>query len=208
MALHPVKALLFDLGRVLIPFEFNRAYRAMESLTGMQTQEIRQSLAATNLFRVFESGLMQPEEFAAAVMGVLGFRCDLPEFSRIWNSIFLPETLIPEAAIQELASRYRLIIVSNTNQLHFEMLERAYPIFRHFHGFVLSYQVQAMKPDPAFYAAALRMAECEAHECVFIDDLPENVAGAQRAGFDGIIFESFPQLLEEFKQRGLVLAEP
>src|ERR1700722_9002649 len=112
------KALLFDLGRVLIPFEFNRAYRAMEALTGLETAEIRGKLAATTLFRQFETGLMEPEAFAAEVMRILGFECGLTEFGRIWNSIFLPETLVPEAAIRDLQSRYRLIIVSNTNQLH------------------------------------------------------------------------------------------
>ncbi len=73
MTQHPAKALLFDLGRVLIPFEFNRAYRAMETLTGKKTREIRERLAATNLFREFETGSMGTEEFAAAVMKVLGF---------------------------------------------------------------------------------------------------------------------------------------
>jgi glucose-1-phosphatase len=198
------KALLFDLGRVLVPFEFKRAYRAMEALTGLETAEIRTRLAATNLFRQFETGLMEPEQFAANVMETLGFRCELPQFSEIWSSIFLPETLIPDSAIENLASRYRLIIVSNTNRLHFEMLERTYPIFRHFFGHILSYQVKAMKPDPALYAAALHMAECLPHECVFIDDLPENVDGAELAGFDGIVFQSFTQLSEELRRRGVL----
>jgi glucose-1-phosphatase len=201
------KTLLFDLGRVLIPFEFNRAYRAMEALTGLETAEIRGRLAATTLFRQFETGLMEQEAFAAEVMRVLDFKCGLAEFGGIWNSIFLPETLIPEAVIRDLQSRYRLIVVSNTNQLHFEMLKNTYIIFEYFYGFVLSYQVKAMKPDPLFYAAALRMAECLPEECVFIDDLPENVEGAKLAGFDGIIFESFPQLALELKRRGVFLAE-
>jgi glucose-1-phosphatase len=201
------KALLFDLGRVLIPFEFNRAYRAMEELTGLETAEIRGRLAATTLFREFETGLMEPEAFAAEVMRVLDFECGLTDFGTIWNSIFLPETLIPEAVIRDLQSRYRLIVVSNTNQLHFEMLRNTYVIFEYFYGFVLSYQVRAMKPDPAFYAAALRMAGCLPEECVFIDDLAENVEGAKIAGFDGIVFESFPQLALEFQLRGILLPQ-
>ncbi len=150
---------------------------------------------------------MEPEAFAAEVMRVLGFECGLTEFGRIWNSIFLPETLVPERVIRDLQSRYRLIIVSNTNQLHFEMLRTSYPIFEHFFGYILSYQVRAMKPDPAFYAAALSMAGCLPEECVFIDDLPENVEGAKAAGFDGIVFESFPQLARELALRGIFLAE-
>jgi FMN phosphatase YigB (HAD superfamily) len=203
----PPKALLFDLGRVLIPFEFNRAYREMEALTGLGTAEIRSRLAATQLFREFETGLMEPEEFSRRVMATLEFRCNAAEFGRIWNSIFLKETLVPEAVIEDLKARYRLIIVSNTNQLHFEMLKNNYPIFQHFFGYILSYQVRAMKPEPAFYQAALKMADCLPQECVFIDDLPENVAGAEAAGFDGIMFENFAQLAEELKRRGIVLAQ-
>jgi putative hydrolase of the HAD superfamily len=109
--------------------------------------------------------------------------------------------------IRDLQSRYRLIIVSNTNQLHFEMLRNTYVIFEYFYGYILSYQVRAMKPDPAFYAAALDMAGCLPHECIFIDDLPENVDGAKVAGFDGIVFQSFPQLAEELKSRGVLLAQ-
>ena len=201
------KALLFDLGKVLVPFDFHRAYRAMEDLTGLATQEIRSRLAATQLFREFETGLLEPEDFAAQVMQLLGFRCDLEQFGRIWNSIFTRETLIPEPVIKHLQFRYRLILVSNTNKMHFEMLEKSYPILQYFFGYILSYQIGAMKPDPQFYSAALEMAQCLPQECVFIDDLPENVAGAQRAGFDGIVFHSFPQLSEELGRRGINLAQ-
>src|SRR5271167_4760865 len=116
MVQNSTKALLFDLGRVLIPFEFNRAYREMEKLTGLESAEIRRRLAATTLFREFETGLIESEAFAGEVMRVLGFECGMAEFDRIWNSIFLPETLVPEAVIRDLQSRFRLIVVSNTNQ--------------------------------------------------------------------------------------------
>jgi glucose-1-phosphatase len=201
------KALLFDLGKVLIPFDFTRAYAAMQSLTGLPVEEIRARLLGTTLYRQFETGRIEPVDFAAQVMNLIGFRCELPVFSEIWSSIFLPETLIPDEVIQRLQPEYRLIIVSNTNQLHFEMLRQTYPILRHFYGCILSYEVGVMKPDPAFYAAALSMAGCTPADCVFIDDLSENVEGARSAGFDGILFQSFPQLSEELKQRGVRLAQ-
>jgi putative hydrolase of the HAD superfamily len=207
MVPNPTKTLLFDLGKVLIPFDFSIAYREMEARTGLETAEIRARLAATNLFRAFESGQVESYAFAAEVMRVLGFECGHDEFGRIWNSIFLPELLIPEAALLDLSKRHRMIIVSNTNQLHFEMLENSYPIFQYFYGYILSYRVGAMKPDPAFYDAALKMAGCPPEECIFIDDLPENVAGAQRAGFDGILFTGFPQLARDLAKRGIALAE-
>ena len=192
---------------MLVPFDFTRAYEAIRSLNGLETGEIRARLASTTLFRDFESGLMEPEPFAAEVMRVLEFQSELPAFGNIWNSIFSRETLIPESAIESLRDRYRLLIVSNTNRLHFEMLHREYPIFRHFHDYVLSYNVRAMKPAPAFYVAALAMAGCAPEECVFVDDLAENVEGAKLAGFDGIQFQSFGQLMEEFELRGIALPQ-
>jgi putative hydrolase of the HAD superfamily len=202
-----MKALLFDLGKVLVAFDFVRAYREMSALTGLPVEEIRARLAKSDLFRRYETGLIASNDFAQEVMRLIGFRCELAAFSEIWSSIFLPGTLIPERAIQKLRERFRLIVVSNTNELHFEMLKETYPIFQHFDGFILSYQVRAMKPDPAFYAAALGMAGCSPEECVFIDDLPENVAGAKLAGFDGIVFESYAQFTGELGRRGIVLAE-
>jgi glucose-1-phosphatase len=198
------KALLFDLGKVLIPFDFTCAYAAMQSLSGLDPGEIRSRLIATTLIRDFETGHMEPDAFAGEVTRLLGIQCDLADFSAIWNSIFGHETLIPDSWIGSLQEQYRLLVVSNTNILHFEMLRRNYPIFRHFHGYVLSYEVGAMKPDPRFYAAALAMAGCSPEECVFIDDLPENVEGAKLAGFDGITFESFEQLRKQFEIREIL----
>jgi putative hydrolase of the HAD superfamily len=197
------KTLLFDIGKVLVPFDFIHAYEAMRALTGLEVAEIRSRLAATTLFRDFETGLIEPEPFAAEVMRLIGFECDLPAFAKIWTSIFARETLIPEGFVASLRERYRLLVVSNTNVLHFEMLHREYPIFRHFDDYVLSYKVHAMKPAAAFYDAALSMAECEPGEGVFIDDLLENVEGARKAGFDGIHFQSHAQLTKEFEMRGI-----
>ena len=73
------KALLFDLGKVLVPFDFSHAYEGMGLLTGLDVAEIRSRLGATTLFRDFETGLMEPEPFAAAVMKLIGFECDQDE---------------------------------------------------------------------------------------------------------------------------------
>jgi putative hydrolase of the HAD superfamily len=175
----------------------------MELLAGLDAAEIRSRLASTDLFREFESGRIMADDFAGRVMKVIGFECGLTEFSEIWSSIFLPETLVPELLITRLKRSYRLLIVSNTNALHFEMLRKTYPIFSHFDDYVLSYEVRAMKPDPEFYSAALARAGCLPGECLFIDDLKENVDGALLAGFDAIQFDSLARLEKELDRRGI-----
>jgi FMN phosphatase YigB (HAD superfamily) len=198
-------AVLFDLGKVLIPFDFAHAYGRMAKRCGLTVETVRTRLGATRLFRDFESGVMESKIFAHAVGRELGFRGNYDEFCEIWTSIFLPEPLLPESLVTELRKRYRTLIVSNTNEIHFEMLLRTYPILKHFDGYVLSYLVNAMKPAAAFYQAAIASAGCAPERCLFIDDLAENVDGARAAGMDGIHFLGRIELEEELMARGLLV---
>ncbi len=194
-------AILFDLGNVLIPFDFSRAFRRMENLSGIPATEVRARLAATDLFHQFETGLIKPEAFSNQVQEVVGFACGYSEFCEIWSSIFLPEPLIPAGFLAGLKQRFRLLIVSNTNVIHFEMLMRTYPVLQIFDEVVLSYKVGAMKPDPQYYAAALAASGHSAESCLFIDDLPSNVEGAKLAGMDAIRFVSFEELEPQLRTR-------
>jgi FMN phosphatase YigB (HAD superfamily) len=198
------KTLLFDLGKVLIPFDFARAYGKMAVLSGLSAEEIRRRLSSSDLFRLFETGGIEPLSFANSVGTLVGYECEFDCFCEIWSSIFSPEPLIPEDFIASLSSRYPLFLVSNTNAIHFEMLRKSFSPLRWFKGYVLSYEVGAMKPAPEFYAAALKLANSPAEECVFIDDLAENVEGARLAGMDAIQFTGFAALKAELSARAIL----
>ena len=120
----------------------------------------------------------------------------------IWNSIF-SGVLVPESMIEGLARRYRLVLVSNTNRIHFEMVRRQYPVLRHFHHMALSYQVKAMKPRPEIFLEAVRLAGCRAGECFYADDIPAFTEAARKLGIDAVAFESVAQLSTEMRRRGI-----
>jgi FMN phosphatase YigB (HAD superfamily) len=199
----PYKAVIFDLGRVLIHFDFQRGYRALEGLCPYQAAEIPARIAPTGLVERFETGMVEPREFVDQLCSMLSLRIDYDHFCRIWSSIFT-EPLIPESMLEGLASHYRLLLLSNTNALHFEMLRANYaPLLRHFHDLVLSYEVKAMKPQPAIYQAVVERAGCLPEECFFTDDIAEYVAGARRVGIDAVQFQSVGQIEGELKSRGI-----
>jgi glucose-1-phosphatase len=200
--------ILFDLGKVLIPFEFGRAYQRIEALCGLPADDVRARLGATDLFRLFETGHIESRDFATQVGQLLGLPCNYQEFCEIWTSIFLPQPLVPDSLVASLRKDHRTFIVSNTNAIHFDMLRRTYPILGHFDGYVLSYEIHAMKPAPAFYAEALGRACCPPERCLFIDDMEENVLGARTAGMDAIQFCSREQLESELIVRGLLAQQP
>ncbi len=200
------KVIIFDLGRVIVPFDFQRGYNRLEKLCDFPAAEIPARLRPTGLVQRFESGGVEPRDFFSQLCGHLNLRASYEEFCDIWSSIFLPETLIPEPMMAALAQQRPLVLLSNTNAIHFEMIRENYPILRHFRDFVLSYEVGAMKPSPLIYQKAIEAAGCRPEECFFTDDIEEYVLGARQQGIDAVQFQSAAQIREELRRRGIETA--
>jgi len=126
------KALIFDLGNVLVAFDFQRGYDRLQSLCGHPVAEIRRRIGNSGLVPQLEAGQVASRDFVSKLGAELGVSLDYAQFCEIWGSVFLPGALIPESLIAGLKQRYRLVLLSNTNAMHFEMLERTYPILGHF----------------------------------------------------------------------------
>jgi putative hydrolase of the HAD superfamily len=191
------------LGKVLVPFDFQRGYRAMSELCGLEPEEISRRLRQSTLVVDFESGVVDGPAFVREVSRLLEVELSYDRFCEVWSSIFLPETLIPESMVEAIRKRYRTVLLSNTNPIHFAMLKATYPILRHFDAYVLSHEAKAMKPLPAIYAKAIEAAGCPAENCFFTDDIPEYVEGARKAGIDAVRFENCEQLTRELRSRGV-----
>ena len=191
------------MGKVLIPFDFSRGYLAMEKFCNYPAAEIPKRIASTDLVHRFETGLVEPTDFVEQLSRILDLRVSFDQFCEIWSSIFLPDTLVPESLLAGIRERYRMLVLSNTNALHFAMVRRSYPMLRHFHDLVLSYEVKAMKPSPAIYHAAIERAGCRPEECFFTDDIPAYVEAARREGIDAVRFESCAQLERDLAARGI-----
>jgi glucose-1-phosphatase len=198
-----IKTVIFDLGKVIVPFDFARGYRAMAELCSYAPEEIPRRIGSTDLVRRFECGEVAPEQFVEQLCRTLDLQLEYEHFCRIWSSISLPETLIPESLLQGLKKRYRLLLLSNTNAIHFSMIRESYPLLRHFDDYVLSYEVGALKPSPRIYVEAIARAQCAPEECFFTDDIAEYVAAASKAGMDAVQFQSAAQIEAELLGRGV-----
>ena len=198
-----IRAIVFDLGGVVIPFDFHRGYAAMESLCPYPASEIPKRLRATGLVPLYETGKIESRDFVAQLTRALELQVTFEQFCDLWTAIFLPGTLLPESLFDDLGSRYPLIALSNTNELHFRQVELLYPVIRKFDHLVLSYRVGFAKPDPRIYAAAVAKASCGPEECLFVDDVESYVKGARAFGMNAIRFESASQLSEMFRRFGI-----
>jgi putative hydrolase of the HAD superfamily len=198
------KAVLLDLGNVVVGLDMDRVYRAAASVSPFPIAEIPGRIRAAGLYEPYDRGEMTIEAFhhrfceALQILGV-GF----VEFARLWGDMFQPAPLLPSELLAGLAARCRLLLVSNTNELHFRWIREHYALLEHFHGYVLSYQVGAMKPSAEIYREAIRRAACQAEECFFTDDVAENVEGARQLRIDAAVFSGEQQFRRELARRGL-----
>jgi len=198
-----IKTVIFDLGKVIVPFDFERGYAAMAPLCPHPAEELPRRLGTTDLVQRFETGRVAPDDFVRQLSEILDLNITYEKFCEVWSSIFLPETLIPESMAAGLREHYRLLLLSNTNAIHFAMIRDNYPIIRHFDAWILSYEVGAMKPSPKIYHEAIARAGCRPEEIFFTDDIPSYVEAARREGIDAVQFESLPQLERELQARGI-----
>lgn len=198
-----IRTLIFDLGKTLVPFDLERGFKELERYCPRPAEDLRRILLGSDLPVRFERGELTPEEFVREVSALLEMQAGPEAFSDAWNSIFLPEPLIPDLALELLHTRHRMLLLSNTNVLHFEWIAARYPLLRHFDHFVLSYKAGAVKPQRAIYEEALRHAQCAPEECFYADDIPAYVEAAKALGIDGVVFESWELLQGELARRGV-----
>jgi FMN phosphatase YigB (HAD superfamily) len=196
------RTIIFDLGKVLIDFDFARGYHALEGRCPHSTAEIRRRLASTDLLERFETGLVEPHDFVSQLRNLLSLDIDYAEFCGIWSSIF-GKALIPEPILAELSGRYRLVLLSNTNAIHYQALCHRYPLLDYFQHRVLSFEVNAMKPAAKIFLCAIEAAGCPPQQCFYTDDIAAYTEAARNLGIDAVTFESAAQLERELRLRNI-----
>lgn len=181
MSVVPPSIVVFDLGKVLLDFDYSIAGRRIAAAARMPAAEVHQFLNQSPLLHRYETGLMTRREFFDEVRHATGFTGGLEEFSGFFADIF---TEIPAMTALHAALRRQGVptyIFSNTNDLAMEHVRRNFPFFAHFDGYILSYEIRSMKPDARIYEALETIAGKRGPEILYLDDRPENVeAGAAR----------------------------
>jgi|SRR5581483_4885200 putative hydrolase of the HAD superfamily len=176
-------AIFFDLGMVLVTFDWNIAI-ARFAARGCAPERVRTFLADP-MHDVFERNEITAEEFFRRGQSITGFDGSLEEFKTYWNEIFSPLTPNVELA-RELAAFYPLFVISNTNPWHMDYIEDKFSWLEIFQQRFYSPMVGVRKPDTRIFEFALTRAGIAAPHALFLDDRLENVHGAQTVGMNAI----------------------
>ncbi len=181
-----IRAFVFDIGNVLLKFDFNIAIRRLLPLC----RNVHGGLLAPieEIKNAYESGRMGREAFLKEVFELLDFQGSEAEFTEAWVDIFEENSPMLEL-VEALHGRYPLYLLSNTSDIHMDSIRERYPVFGRFEGGVYSYLVGCSKPDTEIYRIAERQLGVTPCETVFIDDLAANVEAAAAVGFRAIRYD-------------------
>ena len=195
------KFIYFDLGNVLLFFDHRRACRQLADLTGVDAQRIWELLFASGYELDFEAGRISSRQVHERFLQETGAQLDFDSFARAFSDIFEVNLGVKIVLAQLAYCGYRLGILSNTNEMHWQLLTdgRYGLIPAVFEQLVLSYEVGAVKPEPAIFQAAAQKAGVAPGEIFYVDDIPGHIEGARAVGFDAAQFIDTPDLVSQLR---------
>jgi HAD superfamily hydrolase (TIGR01509 family) len=198
------RVVVFDLGKVLVDFDYGIAARKIADRGTVTASEVQRFIDHSPLLFRYETGLMTKEQFFKEISGATGYRGTMAEFGRIFGDIFEPI-----APMLELHSTLRqkgipTYIFSNTNELAIGHIRQSFPFFKNFDGYILSYQHGAMKPDARLYEVVERETKCRESEIIYLDDRAENVAAGAARGWRVILQETPEKTRATMRRIGLM----
>jgi putative hydrolase of the HAD superfamily len=203
-----ITTVIFDFGNVIGFFDHGRAVAQLARHAEVSADVIHERLFTEELEEAYESGRISTANVLAHARSLCGFRCADADIESAFADMFWPNEDVCRL-VPALKARYQLFLLSNTNDMHCRWFRRQFAeTLNHFDGLVFSHEVGLRKPQPGIYAHCLKLMRCPPSDCVFVDDLPRNVAAARECGWHGIVYTNADALRRDLAKLGVVVSAP
>ena len=200
-----IKTIFFDIGGVLIDIHPERTYQYLSDSADVEVSMVKESFP-WDAHDQYERGIMNNEDWFITYKESLPQPCCLKR-SDFWNAwkLLLGEEKNTVNVLEALNKQYSIWLLSNTNPKHIQdEIEKRYLFPSLVNGAVYSFDVGVRKPEKEIYEIAMQRANANPQECLFIDDLLENIQAAKQIGIEGIHFISSEQLKQELVHLGII----
>ncbi len=205
MQLNNTSVIVFDLGNVLLPFDYKPAIERINKIeAGLGDKFMRYYKEHYKIHRDFESGKITETDFIKKMLEVLNHKIDGNTFCRYYSEIFT-ENKDVASLLPGLKKHYKLLLLSNTNSIHQKYGWQKYNFIKYFDHLILSHEVKAVKPERKIFSAAESASGKPPKEHLFIDDIKEYADAAISFGWEGIQFKGYENLVDQLKKRKILL---
>lgn len=201
----PPKAVVFDLGKVLLDFDYGHAVGRLVPLIRVDLGVVKRLLVESPLLFDYETGRLTTEQFFQRIREATGFGTDLAEFERIFGDIFTEITPMTALLPKLKAAGVRCCAFSNTNEMAIRHITERYPFYAQFDACVLSYEHRAMKPDDALYAVVEDTLALKGADLLYFDDREENVVAGRERGWRAFVHRTPEESIQRVRKAGLAV---
>ena len=195
---------VFDLGNVLLPFDYQRAVEKLDKVEkGLGEYFLDFYNTNYEYHRAFERGDMSEDEFTRLMLSALGHKIDKETFCRLYSDIFTENKEVVNL-LPKLKKSYTLVMLSNTNIIHYKYGWKNCSFINLFDKLVVSYEAGANKPEEKIYRTVESFTGENSEKHFFIDDIAEYVDAALKLGWGGVQYKGYKDLLTELINRGIL----
>src|SRR6266403_1107938 len=192
----PLRAVIFDIGRVIVKLDLARAIEGLSQGISLSPAELWSAIEKDPRWHDWQEGRISPHDWHLHITRRLGSPLKFEEFREAWNRTLDPVPLQSDDLFASLAREHKLALVSNTDPIHIAHLESNFSFFQFFSrpARIYSCAIRASKPSPVIFQAALKAVRTPASQAVFIDDILEYVQVARSLGLHAIQYLNPGQL--------------
>jgi putative hydrolase of the HAD superfamily len=203
----PVRAVLFDLGGVLLQTDPEQSLAAWAPHSRLPPERVQErfSLAFDEPFRRHETGHLDNDGYFGRVRELLALDCDLAQVEAGFNALLVGEITETVQMLEALRGRVPRYAISNTNPAHVAHMRRAFPGFLdRFDRVFTSHEIGHRKPQPETFGHVLAAIAVPAPEVLLFDDLLPNIEAARALGLQAVQVRSPSDVREALIERGLL----
>ena len=183
------ECIIFDLGNVLINVNQKSMFARFANNSGKSSKEIEEIYNNSNDRKKFERGEINSIQFYNSMKRDMDLSMDFNEFRKNYTGIFSHNKEM-EKIIPKLKKNHRLVLLSNTDELHYKYIKKEFPVLKYFDDFILSYKAGMRKPNPLIFIEAIKKSKTMPWNCVYFDDVREFVWIAGLFGIKGHQYEN------------------
>jgi epoxide hydrolase-like predicted phosphatase len=198
-----IKGIIFDIGGVLVEVKIKSFLEHFVRQTGMNKEQLYSMIVMGGEWELFEKGLITEEKLKERIEKEHGIKPDvMDKMADDWRSTLKPVKETMEV-VKKLRGRYKLVALSNVDEVTTKQCFEKFDLYRHFDEVVLSWRVHMRKPEPEIYEYVLKRMGLGPEEVVFIDNYPVNLPVARKMGIHTILYKNPGQLKRDLKKLGI-----
>lgn len=190
-------AIIFDLGGVVLPIDYNKTAHAFKALGLSNFDEIYSQAAQTGLFNRFEIGEISSQHFVNQLLNYLPLNTSANKVVEAWNAMLLDFPKENLDFLLELKKHKRIFLFSNTNEIHIQAFQRKLKqltgesnLNPYFEKCYYSSEIGKRKPNPESFEYICKENALNPEKTLFIDDSIQHLEGAKKIGLNTHHFQA------------------